>query len=487
MMKKILVIFVLVCTPATWGQQATSNQVFDKLTVRGDINGVVMADQQAGTDASIKINACRTAALALAPHVCDARNLGGTQTISQEIDVGDSAQDPFTLILPSQGKWNVTITNGTSCAIKQFSQSVMMGATPGGAPRLIIQPLNSSTSVKQYYCTDPNPAGGGSYIRASDFMIYNPSVAATTQKTAMRIYALFDNSTYTNITVADYMERGIQIRGSCCSASFYNLTSNGGHGAGAQPLFLDAVGGLNGELTLNFFGGSFDHPGSGLRNIFIQGNGATAPLIANFYGTYMEGNNSDTTTPLVEVQSVSNVNFTGVTACTMATASTAPVFQLDASPVIASQFSVTGLSIPTMLPCKHRLPEPKAILNNITVPTTNIASDANGNLGSYSTGIAIFAGVTNLASVKSCRGANPCSNTQQNNGLNVYDGGAVYRLSGGTLTVTGFPFSASNTFGCFAWDVTNAANKVTVVNNSGARVTFTGTMTDTFRFFCTGN
>jgi hypothetical protein len=52
--------------------------------------------------------------------------------------------------------------------------------------------------------------------------------------------------------------------------------------------------------------------------------------------------------------------------------------------------------------------------------------------------------------------------------------------------VTGFPYALSNSFGCWAWDTTNAANKVIPTNNSGASVTFAGTTTDTFKFLCIG-
>lgn len=89
--------------------------------------------------------------------------------------------------------------------------------------------------------------------------------------------------------------------------------------------------------------------------------------------------------------------------------------------------------------------------------------------------------------VKSCQGANPCANALSTDQLFVYDGGANYTLSGGTLTVTGFPYTANNSFGCYAWDTTNAANKVIPSNNSGSSVTFTGITTDTFKFFCIGN
>lgn len=95
--------------------------------------------------------------------------------------------------------------------------------------------------------------------------------------------------------------------------------------------------------------------------------------------------------------------------------------------------------------------------------------------------------LSNHTLLRSCGGTNPCGNNAILNSLIVWDGGTSYALSGGTLTITGFPFSASNSFSCDAWDVTNSANKVTPSNNSGSSVTFTGTTTDGFRFTCKGN
>src|ERR1039458_2132801 len=143
-------------------------------------NGVQFADQFAGATADVKLNACVTAAISSSSGICDARGLGGAQTIVAQVNVGNTAQQPVTLLLPSSGTWLVTITDGTSCAIKHFSNAALIGFN-GGLGQLVIEPNNSSTNLRALYCTDLTPAGNGSYIRAEGFQLYNPVGATLTQ------------------------------------------------------------------------------------------------------------------------------------------------------------------------------------------------------------------------------------------------------------------------------------------------------------------
>jgi hypothetical protein len=365
------------------------------------LNGTVYADQEAGATADVKINACITAAIASGAHICNATGLYGTQTIAAQINVGDSSQDQVALILPPYGTWGVTITNGTSCAIKQYGNSTISGLATGGSNKLLIQPSSGSTSVSAYYCQDTSPTGGGSYISADGFEIYNPAVAAATSGSAMKIFANFDNANYgPHLIVADYMEIGIQVVGACCSANFWGVESSGGFGAGAQPLSVNTNAGANSGLQVNFFGGSFDHPGTGKNNILVQGTGTTAPITIAFHGTYMEGyNGASASTAMLELQSVQNATITGLTACALSSGSTQPAIQIDDSPAVASSINITGLAEPTNSPC---LGSTKGIVDNIN--SVSIVPDAANNISSYHTGNSNFNGIGLSAPIKNTAG-----------------------------------------------------------------------------------
>jgi len=56
------------------------------------LGAVYQADQFAGADAGVQINACLAAAIAAGGGTCDARALGGTRVIGEEIELGSETQ-----------------------------------------------------------------------------------------------------------------------------------------------------------------------------------------------------------------------------------------------------------------------------------------------------------------------------------------------------------------------------------------------------------
>ena len=256
---------------------------------------VLMADQFAGATADVKINACVTAAIALTG-TCDARGLGGSQTIAAQINVGSSAQVPVTLLLPSSGTWAVTITDGTSCGIKQFSSAALIGFN-GGLGQLVIVPNSSATNVRALYCTDFAPTGNGSYVRAEGFQLYN-AVGATLVKGAMDVESTYDNSSFENITIASYNGVGLYVKGSCCGTLFKKITSNGGGSTGAIPVVVDG-GSPVGTIDVMFESLSADHAGCGQHEIEVKGGGATGAI--NFYNTYVETSSACSGTTHVQI------------------------------------------------------------------------------------------------------------------------------------------------------------------------------------------
>jgi hypothetical protein len=247
--------------------------------------------------------------------ICDARGVPSL-TLTSELDVGDSSSSRIMLLLPVQAVWSTSITDGTSCGIKQFDKTTIVGATTSGTPGFVLQPLNSSTNVFALYCTPASPAGGGQYVNSSGAGFIN-SVGATLTKGAFVAQHLFDNSEFRDIFVSNTSGKGVVVADACCGTSFYNLTANGQYGAGAIPLVLGdtGIGGvLSGGVTgVSFINPSITHPGSGQNNIQVANTVFNENI--QFDNLYMEPNNTDTATALVQISAnAHNITFNGFNA-----------------------------------------------------------------------------------------------------------------------------------------------------------------------------
>ena len=199
-----------------------------------------------GSDASIEINACIAAVIAAGGGTCDARALGGTQVMSQEVDVGSSTQAAsgttgVTLLLPPSAVWEFNITNGTSCGIKQFSNTAVIGlSTAGLANRMFLAPYNNSSNMDSLYCTDLSPSGGGSYIRASGFAAHANlnSVGGSFKNGAIHVHEVLDESLFSFIAGFGYNGDGWHIDSACCGTSFDHITAVANSGGGGYPIII---------------------------------------------------------------------------------------------------------------------------------------------------------------------------------------------------------------------------------------------------------
>jgi hypothetical protein len=336
------------------------------------LNGVQFADQFAGATADVKLNACVTAAISSSSGTCDARGLGGSQTIAAQVNVGNTAQQPVTLLLPSSGTWFVTITDGTSCAIKHFSTAALIGFN-GGLGQLVVEPNGASTNLRALYCTDPAPTGLGSYIRAEGFQLYNP-VGATLAVAAMDVEWTYDNSNFENITVANYNGVGLYVKGSCCGTLFKKITSNGNGAAGAIPVVVDG-GSPIGTVAITFESLSADHAGCGKHEIEVKGGRSTNAI--NFYNTYVETSSACSGTTHVQItSSQSGVNFYGGQVRVENNSDTAYCFDVTAN--AGNAIGVFGMS------CSS--PSPYNAINDHQAGVTVAASaDGAGLVPAYAT------------------------------------------------------------------------------------------------------
>jgi hypothetical protein len=222
-------------------------------------------------------------------HAVDARPCT-TMTITSEIDWGNASGANLTAYLPNGGVWTVTgITDGVSCGFKHFGHVDLRGEGGVNNPFIIHGGANTN-SLSAIYCL--GASGGSSYYAAENIQVYNPNGAAVANGAAY-FTGSADNSNWTNFTVASYGTIGANIVSLCCSSNFWNFTTNGNHTAGSIPLQLGTS-----NSGVSFIGVSAGHPGSGLPIIKITGPNTQV----QFGGIlYMESNNTDTTTALIQI------------------------------------------------------------------------------------------------------------------------------------------------------------------------------------------
>jgi hypothetical protein len=338
--------------------------IFSNSTTVPKLNNLIYVDGVTYPFTTAGIQAAIAAAIAAGGGIVDARG-ATSMTITSEIDVGNHAQVPVTLLLPQAATWTVTgITNGTSCAIKQFSQSSVIGPGTGGSSAMIIHGGLASNNLDSIYCTEASPSGNGSYIRAEGFQIFNPN-GATMANGAANIQALFDDSDIHDIVVASYGTVGLNVHGLiCCGTEFHNLTSNANHTAGSIPVQINLS---SGSGAVAFYNLSADHPGTG--NNAIKITNVNNQRAVRFYNTYSEGNNADTTTANISAGSTAGpIEFYGVT-CNDNPSSTAYCIDIP----VSGQVSVRAYGVEQVVGGSSNC------INDHYTPRT-LACDANGNL-----------------------------------------------------------------------------------------------------------
>jgi hypothetical protein len=296
-----------------------------------------MADQYAGSDASVKINAAMAAAIAAGGGIVDATGLGGGQTISEQIAVGNGSVG-VVLLLPANATWSVTIADGTSSALYLKNGSAIIGQnTLTGSGRVCVIQTTVSANVESLFRTDP--AGAWSYFRAEGFQLYHTAGTVTTALAIVENAA--DNSTFSQINIsqnhATSTADGLLIQKTVCGAGFYNVTVNNNH-TGRRCVWLkDDTDKHN--LNINFYGLSADHAGAGYANVEISGAGAALPSESvpsniNFFGLYTEDDPAATPTFGVKIVDARSVHIHGWAAGNM---NSANFTALDISETAADQ------------------------------------------------------------------------------------------------------------------------------------------------------
>jgi hypothetical protein len=280
----------------------TGTETFSGTNFFSDINSTQMCDQFAGATADVKLNAC-IAALPSTGGTADARGLIGAQTIAAEVDIGNSTTKFVNLVLPCGAVWNVTISNGTSSAMKVFggSSAVSLMCAQNNAFQL---KLAAAGNVASLVTNDQTCASCS--LKIHGLMLYN-TLGGTVVNAMMDLSNLGNNAEVSSINIATFKTKGLWIHGGNSESIFTAINSDGSQTSGAIPCTIETT---SASLeTLRFFGLDCQHPGTGLNELVINGHGAGNLNQLTFVGSHFEGSNVDTTTPFVSITDAKNVAF----------------------------------------------------------------------------------------------------------------------------------------------------------------------------------
>ncbi|MGD0792601.1 MAG: hypothetical protein ABR920_12605 [Terriglobales bacterium] len=460
--------------PAKFDQSVTftgnnthsGSETFTGTTSVSSLNKTIFADQQAGATIDAKVNACIAAVIAGGGEICDATGLTSSGTVAAQISVGNSSSYPVTLLLPPSASWIVSITDGVSCGIKQYSKTRIIGAglgNNGSTFRLI--PASTSTSVRALYCTDP--ASTGSYIQADNFLVDNYNVVGTMAVAALEFAHLFDNSTVRNVSAITGGGIGAQIYDICCGTSFDHLNVDGSSSSGVTPLVVgnSTLGGpvvSGGVFRAAFNDASVTHPGAGMPDISIAASVYNDGI--TFNNLYMEPNGTDTSTALVQIGAQAHeVGFNGFALAATAGGSTA--YAVDVA-------TWAGPTDDYFIGCKSQT---RNCVNDHVTGVTLVGAAAYGQAAPY------FSGSLNLGLANGC--LNIASGVIGSTGSACGSGGgggtvsSVFGRSGAIVAASG-DYTVSQ--------VTGAAADASVVHNTGAE-TIAGAKTFTSNVTMSGN
>ena len=352
--------------------------------------GTLLANQFPGATFDAQVNACIQAVVDLGGGVCDATGLTSNQTILSEIDVGRRTMSAITgspisvtLLLSPFLRANVNFNSAGACAFKVFSESRLIG-TGSGITHSAIVGSSGTASMGSMVCTDYT-AGTGQYVAVQGLQLSN-SAGGTFSNGLMFIKNTFDASSVRDVLVSNNSNSSLlHVQATCCGTVFQNVVLDCSSIAGCIPLRIDSLlGDLQPVLGTIFLGISVNHPGAGKSNIQITNTlpSGLTPCSFSVFGLYMESGSTDTTTPLVNIDSCMSAQFSGVTAQFRSPSSTAVAFNV-------THASVSGL-IPSLVVTNFQyqnspivFPYPAITDNTSGAVSANVFTDNQGILASY--------------------------------------------------------------------------------------------------------
>jgi hypothetical protein len=311
--RRIILLFCLLA-PTAHAQVSSSVAV-------GNSGTRVYAGQQSAADVSIQVNSCIATVIAMGGGICDATNLGGLQTISQQINVGNTSSVPVVLLMSPIANWGVNITDGTSCGVMVYNNGSVVSSGTATGREASISSSSSATNVRGLLCTNDSLGGASNTFKVEGIQIQNAN-GGTMTDAAVVLRGCEDNSIFRNNLVVNPFGVGLHIGGTTANAQCTVLTVedtwvNGANGntsnTTAQPVLIQGSAAAGAVSSIRWVSGSIVAPGAGQNSIVIDGGTNYYAEDINFYGVHMEAtiNSADGGTPVVRISHAGPVNWYG--------------------------------------------------------------------------------------------------------------------------------------------------------------------------------
>ena len=313
MNRRILFLFCLLAPSA---QAQTGNRI-----AVGNFSTRVYAGQQSAADVSMQVNSCIATVISMGGGICDATNLGGMQTISQQINVGNTSSVPVVLLMSPIANWAVKITDGTSCGVMVYNNGSIVSSGTATGQEASISSLSSATNVRGLLCTNDSLGGASNTFKVEGIQFHN-SNGGTMTDAAVVLRGCKDNSIFRNNLVVNPFGVGLHIGGTTLHAQCTVLTVedtwvNGASGntnnTTAQPVLIQGSAAAGAVSSIRWVSGSIVEPGGGQNSIVIDGGTNYYAEDIDFYGVHMEAtiNPGDRGTPIVRISHAGPVNWYG--------------------------------------------------------------------------------------------------------------------------------------------------------------------------------
>jgi hypothetical protein len=258
------------------------------------LNNVPQCNTQAGTTADAQINNA-IASLPAAGGTIDCMGYGATvQTLAAPIVVG-SATKQVTMVIDRSTQYNITATGGVD-AIQQWVESAIVAPDMGNVLRVanfvVADTANINNVIASY------PRAGPSIINIRGITIKG-STAAAVAGAMIDLVGVTDHTTVQDVIGYGYAGPGLRIQNAAGGVPVgpINITNNSWNGsgnAGARPLIVNCVAGGGVIADVNFFGGSYTHPGAGVPGMMDFEGGASNCLNgASLFGVQIESINAN--------------------------------------------------------------------------------------------------------------------------------------------------------------------------------------------------
>lgn len=258
---------------------------------------MVISDQTKGKTADAKVNRC-IAELPAHGGICDARGFGATrQTVAATIEVG-TLEKMVTLLIDRATEFECTITSGDACVqLGGGSAIVASGETEALAGQHGGFILSNEATVSNVLRLADQVSGAGFAI---ENVVINTNPRSTVKDSVVNLTNPLQVGTVRGLTIGGYAKTVLlkitqTVGGSAGPINVYNPELDCGGLTGCQPLLIRAIKGGGSMGGLNFYGGTYVHPGLG-ANAIAEMRGVTGNEITgvNFYGPYLESwNESD--------------------------------------------------------------------------------------------------------------------------------------------------------------------------------------------------